>query len=78
MREKEFLESVIYNRKSDVYIWYVVASWACEVTLFLKQNRCLNSVLLCVRILVTFTSLSMLYNELANSFIHIYSIHFIF
>ena len=35
MREKEFLKSVICNRKRDVYIWYLVASWACEVTVIL-------------------------------------------
>ena len=36
--EKEFLKSVIYNRKSHVYIWYFVASWACEVTVILIQE----------------------------------------
>ena len=33
-----FFKSVIYNRKSDVYIWYFVASWACEVIVILPQN----------------------------------------
>ena len=37
MLEKEFFKSVIYNRNSYVYIWYLVASWAFEVTLILKQ-----------------------------------------
>ena len=32
MREEEFLKYVIYNRHSDVHIWYLVANWACEVT----------------------------------------------
>ena len=27
MLEKDFLKSVIYNRNSYVYIWYLVASW---------------------------------------------------
>ena len=31
MLEKEFLKGVIYNINSYVYIWYLVASWACEV-----------------------------------------------
>ena len=35
MRENTFLKCVIYNRNSDVYIWYLVASWACEVTVIL-------------------------------------------
>ena len=52
MREKEFLKCVIYNRNGDVYIWYMVASWACEVTVILTQKRLLW-VLLCVRISVT-------------------------
>ena len=37
MREAEFLEYVINNRNSDVYIWYLVASWACKVTVILPQ-----------------------------------------
>ena len=32
MGEKSFLKSVIINRNSDAYIWYINASWACEVT----------------------------------------------
>ena len=51
MLEKEFLKSVIYNRNSYVFIWYLVASWACEVTVILTQK--VSSVLLCVKILVT-------------------------
>ena len=47
MLEKEFLKGAIYNRNSYVYIWYLVASWACEVTVILTQKR------LCVRISVT-------------------------
>ena len=41
MLEKEFLKSVIYNRHSYVYIWYLVASWACEVIvcLFVKEIK---------------------------------------
>ena len=35
MREKEFLKSVIDNRNSVVYIWFLVASWGCEVTVIL-------------------------------------------
>ena len=42
MREKELLKSVIYNRNSDVYIWYLVAIWACEVTVILTQKRLLQ------------------------------------
>ena len=41
MREKEFLNSVIYNRNSDVNICYLVASWACEVTVIPRQKRLL-------------------------------------
>ena len=37
MQEKEFLKSAIYSRNSYVYMWYLVASWACEVTLILTQ-----------------------------------------
>ena len=37
MREKEFLKCVIFNRNSDEYIWYMVATYACEVTLILTQ-----------------------------------------
>ena len=37
MCEKEFFKSVLYNRNSDVYIQYMVASWACEVTVILTQ-----------------------------------------
>ena len=39
MLEKEFLKSVIYNRNSHMYIWYLVASLACEVTLILTQKK---------------------------------------
>ena len=55
MHEKDFLKrSVINNRNSDVYIWYMVASWACEVTLILtKKKEEAFSLLLCVRIPVT-------------------------
>ena len=42
VREKEYLQYVIYNRNSDVYIWYLVASWACEVTLIPTQKRLLQ------------------------------------
>ena len=41
-------KSTIYNRNSYVYIWYFVASCACEVTV--KES---HTVLLCVRISVT-------------------------
>ena len=34
---KKMLKSVIYNRNSDIYICSMVASWAYEVTLILKQ-----------------------------------------
>ena len=37
MREKECLKCVIYNRSSDIYTKYMVASWACEVTVTLTQ-----------------------------------------
>ena len=37
MREKDFFKYVIYNRNSDVYIKYMVASWACDVTVILTQ-----------------------------------------
>ena len=49
MHEKEFLKCVIYNRNSYVYTWYVVASWALEVTVFLAPK----SLHRCVMILVT-------------------------
>ena len=39
MLVKEFLESVIYNRNSYVYISYLVASWACEVIVILTQKK---------------------------------------
>ena len=42
MREKEFLKYVIYNRNSDGYVWYMAASWACEVTLILTQKSLLH------------------------------------
>ena len=42
MRENTFLKCVIYNRNSDVYIWYLVASCACEVTVILTQKRLLQ------------------------------------
>ena len=42
MHEIEFLKYVIYNRNSGVYIWYLDASWACEVTVILKQKRLLH------------------------------------
>ena len=45
MREKEFLECVIYNRNSDVYIWYMVASWA--------HTKEASPLPLCVKISVT-------------------------
>ena len=48
MHDKEFLECVMYSRNSDVYISYMVANWACDVTLILTQNR-----LLCLTISVT-------------------------
>ena len=53
MHEKEFLKCVIYNRNSNVYtcMWYMVASWACGVTLILSQET--SAVLLCVGISVT-------------------------
>ena len=38
MGKRVFLESVKYNRNSQVNIWYIVASWACEVTEILKQG----------------------------------------
>ena len=47
MHEKEYSKCVIYNRNSGVYIYYMVSSWACEVTVILTQ-----SVLLCVKISV--------------------------
>ena len=37
LREKYCFKCVIYNRNSDVYIKYMVASWACEVTVILTQ-----------------------------------------
>ena len=37
MREKEYLKSVICNRNSDAYTLYMVASWACEVTVIHTQ-----------------------------------------
>ena len=40
--EKDFLKYVIYNRNSDVYILYLVASWAIEVTVILTQKRLLQ------------------------------------
>ena len=39
MLEKVFLKSVIYNRNSYVYIWYLVASWACAVIVILAQKK---------------------------------------
>ena len=36
---KIILKSVIYNRNSYVYIWYLVANWACEVIVILTQKR---------------------------------------
>ena len=30
------------QQKKDVYIWYMVASWACEVTLILTQKMLLH------------------------------------
>ena len=36
--KKIFLKSVLYNTHSLVYIWYLVASCACEVTLILTQK----------------------------------------
>ena len=47
MQEKLFLKSVINNRNSNVYIWYIVVSWVNPNT---KEA---SSVLLCVRISVT-------------------------
>ena len=38
MGEKEFWKNIIYIRNSYVYIWYLVTSWACEVTEILKQR----------------------------------------
>ena len=38
MWEKEFLKSGIYNRYSYVYNLYLVASWACEVTVIYEQK----------------------------------------
>ena len=35
--KKEFLKGVLYNRNSDVYIWYMVASWVREVTVIFTQ-----------------------------------------
>ena len=46
MLEKEFLKSVKYNRNSYVYIWYLVASWACEAIRNLTQKR-LSQCYLC-------------------------------
>ena len=39
MLEKECLKSVIYNRNSYVYIWYLDASWAYEVIVILTQKK---------------------------------------
>ena len=34
---KSLFYSVIYNRNSYVYVWYLVASWAGEVIVILTQ-----------------------------------------
>ena len=39
--QKEFFKSAIYNRNKQVYVWHMVASWACEVTVILTQNNLL-------------------------------------
>ena len=39
MCEKEFLKSIVCIRNRDAYILYIVASWACEVTVILTQKR---------------------------------------
>ena len=51
MCEKEFIKCVVNNRNSDVYIWYMVSTWACEVTN--PHTKEASSVLLCMRIPVT-------------------------
>ena len=33
------IASVINNRNSYVYIWYLVASWACEVIVIFTQKK---------------------------------------
>ena len=43
MDKKAFLKNVKDNRKCQVNIWYMVASWAFEVIVILTQKR-----LLCV------------------------------
>ena len=45
---KSIFKSVINNRNSYVYMWYLVASWACDVIVILTQKK-----LLCVGISVT-------------------------
>ena len=52
MGEKQIFRSLIYNRNSYVYIWYLVASWACEVTLILTQKRLHQLLILCMGISV--------------------------
>ena len=47
MLEKYFLK-VSYTTKGYVYIWYLVASWACEVDCNPHTKE--SSVLLCARI----------------------------
>ena len=44
MLEKIFLRYVIYYRNSDVYqyVWYLIASMACEVIVILTQRRLLH------------------------------------
>ena len=37
MREKEFLKVSYATETTMLYIWYMVASWACDVTVILKQ-----------------------------------------
>ena len=45
--QKLFFKSAIHKRKSQVYIWYIVVTWAYEVTEILTERSTKEASLLC-------------------------------